>query len=176
MATSTSTLPKETQEDKSDDFPPIVEDIRVKELRQKKKASPVPSLTPVITDIRFQKQATNKDSTTLKNDKTTAKRSSSQSRGFAPNFKKVTSETSSKTPQYYNPGRPRTYLSDRYSRNRDCRESSSRTEKPVSFGYQYPPAEQQSKGNFKKLPRVESKTEEKIESKYLLQIYKPLAC
>ena len=166
MASAPKEKPKTPSDDIFDDFPPIVEDIRVKEKRQremqqKEKASPVITLNPVITDIRFQQASSKTSNSSASNSKSTSKRSNSQTRGFAPQFNSAKSKAPNQNPktQYYNTGRSRTYLSDRESRNRDCRESSSQYSSPVTFGYQYPPAEQQSKRTFKKLPRVEKNTD-----------------
>ena len=131
-------------------FTPIIADVREKEMLERQKKASIPTLNPIITDIRFQKDAP----------KAPQKRSNSTSRGMAPKFPPQPSKAPEKKPSpptYYNRGRPRTYLSDRHSRNLDCRESSS-SNPPVSFGYQYPSTSQQ-RGTYKKMPKVEKKVE-----------------
>ena len=97
------------------------------------------SLFQPVEDIRFRQAATSANTSSSNNVQSRFKPlQSTASRAKKQNNQK----------NFYNPGQPRTYLSDRHLRNVDVRELSSK----VSHGYQYPAPAEQSIGPKKKVP------------------------
>ena len=135
------------------------------DFREQKDTSQAPSIKPrdhLIQDVRLQAQRekTNKENQpTNENDRSKFEYADvryrqnkiSQNSGKLPS-KETRKHSQDKTAPFYNPGRPRTYLSDRETRNIDIRELSSRSRNSATIGYQYPTPQQQSAGPPKKVP------------------------
>ena len=135
------------------------------DFREQKDTSQAPSSKSrdhLIPDVRFQAQQDKvgkenlpKSDSDLFNfeyaDVRYRQSKASQNSGKLPS-KENRKHTHNKTAPFYNPGRPRTYLSDRETRNIDIRELSSRSRNSATIGYQYPSPQQQSAGPPKKIP------------------------
>ena len=149
------------------------QDIRQKDSQQKKTPilltqaafnSPQVSLNPVISDIRFQNRPSVSSQTKNKPSQSRFNFNHSRTSNY---HNKENPKTNQNIPSRdsHNRGKPRTYLSDRVSRNVDVRETSSFESPPVSYGYQYPSVFNQSKGPYRKYKDWSPNPDKKAEVK-----------